>query len=335
MAMLIVCPTCTTSYMIDAASLGPDGRTVRCARCRASWHAGGPEKSADVQGFVNDVIAEAEAQQSAPAASPAPARAATDFAASSRDTVAPDDFGAETETPFAPPPDVAAPDAAWATGNDAPADDDIDRIDHRGPAAPPEPVHDAPSIVPPAAPSPLRRPTAAATSLDVDDVEDFVARRERMKSKRTSRRRASKWTAIVLVLLGFNIALVGARNEVVRYLPQTASLFAMIGLPVNLRNLSFENVKVVKEEADGASVLLIEGEIVSTAGSTVEVPRLRFAVRNGRGQEIYAWTALATRGALAPGERLPFRSRLASPPADASDVMVRFFTARDAVAGGK
>lgn len=338
MAMLIVCPTCTTSYMIDAASLGPAGRTVRCARCRASWHAGGPEKSGSIQGFVNDVIAEAEAQQSAPATDakpPMPARATTESFAEKRDIPAPDDFGAEAETPFAPPPDNAPSDGSWPTGNNAPPDDDIGGIDHRGPAAPPEPVHDAPSIVPPAAPSPMRRPTAASTALDVDDVEDFVARRERMKSKRTKRRRASKWTAIVLVLLGFNIALVGARNEVVRYLPQTASLFAMIGLPVNLRNLSFENVKVLKEEADGASVLLIEGEIVSTASSTVEVPRLRFAVRNTRGQEIYAWTALATRGSLAPGERLPFRSRLASPPADASDVMVRFFTARDAVAGGK
>ncbi|MGE0062206.1 MAG: MJ0042-type zinc finger domain-containing protein [Xanthobacteraceae bacterium] len=338
MAMLIVCPTCTTSYMIDAASLGPAGRTVRCARCRASWHAGGPEKSGSIQGFVNDVIAEAEAQQSAPATDanpPMPARSASESFANKRDIPAPDDFGAETETPFAPPPDGAPNDSAWQASNDASPDDDIGGIDHRGPVAPPEPVHDAPSIVPPAAPSPMRRPAAASTALDVDDVEDFVARRERMKSKRTKRRRASKWTAIVLVLLGFNIALVGARNEVVRYLPQTASLFAMIGLPVNLRNLSFENVKVLKEEADGASVLLIEGEIVSTASSTVEVPRLRFAVRNTRGQEIYAWTALATRGSLAPGERLPFRSRLASPPADSSDVMVRFFTTRDAVAGGK
>ena len=30
---------------------------------------------------------------------------------------------------------------------------------------------------------------------------------------------------------------------------------------------------------------------------------------------------------------MPFRSRLASPPADGHDVQVRFFTRRDAVAG--
>ena len=36
---------------------------------------------------------------------------------------------------------------------------------------------------------------------------------------------------------------------------------------------------------------------------------------------------------LPPGEALPFRSRLASPPAEASGVTVRFFNRRDAQAG--
>jgi hypothetical protein len=41
------------------------------------------------------------------------------------------------------------------------------------------------------------------------------------------------------------------------------------------------------------------------------------------------------RSILAPGERLEFRSQITAPPADASDVMVRFFTAQDAAAGVK
>jgi hypothetical protein len=137
------------------------------------------------------------------------------------------------------------------------------------------------------------------------------------------------------VLFAFNVALIGARNEVVRYLPQTASLFAAIGLPVNLRNLKFENVRISKQAQDGMNTLTVEGSIVSTAGKPTEVPRLRFAARNATGQEVYTWTALPSRGILGPGESLEFSSRLASPPADASDVMVRFFNAQDAVAGAK
>jgi predicted Zn finger-like uncharacterized protein len=35
--MLIVCPSCASEYMIDPVRLGPNGRTVRCASCRATW----------------------------------------------------------------------------------------------------------------------------------------------------------------------------------------------------------------------------------------------------------------------------------------------------------
>ena len=37
--MLIVCPNCATSYDVDVASLRPNGRQVRCVRCRTVWQA--------------------------------------------------------------------------------------------------------------------------------------------------------------------------------------------------------------------------------------------------------------------------------------------------------
>ena len=36
--MHIVCPNCGTSYDIDASALGAAGRSVRCVRCRETWH---------------------------------------------------------------------------------------------------------------------------------------------------------------------------------------------------------------------------------------------------------------------------------------------------------
>jgi hypothetical protein len=78
---------------------------------------------------------------------------------------------------------------------------------------------------------------------------------------------------------------------------------------------------------------VVEGAIVSAREHAVEVPRLRFAVRDRNGHEIYAWTALPSRSVLAPGETLTFRSRLASPPQEGHDVLVRFFHRRDRIAG--
>ena len=37
--MKIACPTCSTRYQVRASLLGVEGRSVRCVRCQAVWHA--------------------------------------------------------------------------------------------------------------------------------------------------------------------------------------------------------------------------------------------------------------------------------------------------------
>jgi predicted Zn finger-like uncharacterized protein len=36
-SMHIVCPNCTTSFAVNPAALGEEGRTVRCSRCKMTW----------------------------------------------------------------------------------------------------------------------------------------------------------------------------------------------------------------------------------------------------------------------------------------------------------
>jgi predicted Zn finger-like uncharacterized protein len=319
--MLIVCPNCATSYMIDSAAVAPAGRTVRCVRCKATWFAGGPRPAPNVTAFVDGVIAEAEGRSGGtPSAKPPPP---PPVAAPPPDRA--DDFGAESSESMAEF-ETTAPPVEPARRDDEPA-----------PAEPaaeePVAIADAPSLVPPIEHAPL--PDAADAELDSEDGESFAARRQQLQARRTEKRRSSRWTAVILLLVAFNVTLVGARNEVVRYLPQTASLFAAIGLPVNLRHLKFEDVKISKQAEDGVNILIVQGAIVSTASKPTEVPRLRFSARNATGQEVYTWTALPSRSILGPGERLEFSSRLASPPADANDVLVRFFNAQDAATGTK
>ncbi|OYW45960.1 MAG: thioredoxin [Sphingomonadales bacterium 32-68-7] len=45
--MIIACPACTTRYVVPDSAIGPDGRTVRCAKCRHSWFQDGPALVAD------------------------------------------------------------------------------------------------------------------------------------------------------------------------------------------------------------------------------------------------------------------------------------------------
>ncbi|MGY3693247.1 putative Zn finger-like uncharacterized protein [Bradyrhizobium sp. USDA 3240] len=129
------------------------------------------------------------------------------------------------------------------------------------------------------------------------------------------------------------IALFVWRNDVVRLLPQTALFYKMVGLDVNLRGLAFKDLKITNETVDGKPVLVIEGMIVGQTRKPVELPRLRFSVRDAQGAEIYAWNAVLEQPVLNPGERAFFKSRLASPPPEGRNIDVRFFNKYDLTGG--
>jgi hypothetical protein len=129
------------------------------------------------------------------------------------------------------------------------------------------------------------------------------------------------------------LALMIWRADVVRLLPQTATFYRMVGLDVNLRGLAFKDIKISNETVDGKPVLVIEGVIEGQTRKPVELPRLRFSVRDAQGAEIYAWNAVLEQAVLQPGERAFFKSRLASPPPEGRNIDVRFFNKRD-LAGG-
>ncbi len=167
-----------------------------------------------------------------------------------------------------------------------------------------------------------------------EDVETVAARRHWLGSERRMRRwPLSPLHAGILALAIANVIVIGWRSDMVRLLPQTASFYALLGLPVNLRGLTLTDVVTGTEEREGVPILVVEGNVVNNGRKAVEVPRLKFVVRNAARQEIYSWTGLPSRPALQPGQAATFRARLASPPPDAHDLILRFVNRRDIVAG--
>ena len=294
--LMIVCPNCATSYQVEPSSLGATGRSVRCVRCKQVWFA----PNTDAMAAVPRVAAFATAGADAPPADQAPAK----------------------------------------TGADQPPVEELDR-DDRGPAPLPEPadyqlppepvpVDDAPPLAPA---DPEAPPQPAAASIP-EDIESVAARRLRRPPPRAkSRWPMPGWGTAILLLITINIGLVAWRVDIVRLLPQTASIYAVIGLEVNLRGLAFTQLVTRKETQDGVHMVVIEGVIRSSLKHPTDVPRLRFAMRNAQGHEIYTWTAVPERNTIAPGTTMPFRTRLASPPPESQAVLVRFFNRRDLVSG--
>ena len=158
-----------------------------------------------------------------------------------------------------------------------------------------------------------------------------------MKPKATSRaprRKAPFSLATACAAMGaLVLAIVIWRADMVRLLPQTAAFYKLAGLDVNLRGLRFRDVRVTSETVEGTSMLVIEGAITDDSNKTVELPRLRFSIRDADGAEIYAWNTVLEQSFLRPGEKAVFKSRLASPPPGGRNVDVRFFSKRDLTGG--
>lgn len=190
------------------------------------------------------------------------------------------------------------------------------------PPAPPPAAVESPALLPA---DHADAPVFDHTSTDTGESAPPAARRRfpRMAPPRPA------WPTVILSLLTLIGAILAWRAEVVQAMPQTASLFAAIGLPVNLRGLVFTDVKTMKEMQDGVPVLVVEGAIANVTTRPTDVPRLRLAMRDAAGLEVYTWTAQPPSPTLAGGETQPFHTRLASPPAEGRDVLVRFLTRRD------
>jgi predicted Zn finger-like uncharacterized protein len=154
-------------------------------------------------------------------------------------------------------------------------------------------------------------------------------------ARRTPRRKAPFSLATACAAMGaLVLAVVIWRVDMVRLMPQTAAFYKLVGLDVNLRGLRFRDVKITSELVEGKPVLVIEGAITDESNKPVELPRLRFSVRDAQGAEIYAWNSVLEQSVLQPGEKAMFKSRLASPPPEGRNIDVRFFNRRD-ITGGR
>ena len=231
-----------------------------------------------------------------PAQIPAMAEAENQDAASEWEAMAREDAGEDQDTPVVDSPSISG---------DWPEDEDDSKVDWTSMAR-----DDAPEGTSPGRLTKLLGPVG----------------RMRVPAGMTLPTSCAAMGALVLALLIWRV-------DVVRLLPQTAGFYKMVGLDVNLRGLIFKDVKITSETVEGKPVLVIEGVVVGETKKPVELPRLRFSVRDAQGAEIYAWNAVLEQPILQPGEKAWFKSRLASPPLEGRNIDVRFFSKRDIARG--
>jgi predicted Zn finger-like uncharacterized protein len=128
---------------------------------------------------------------------------------------------------------------------------------------------------------------------------------------------------LLAFLAGFLLLFLYMPNEIAQLWPESASLYEALGMPVNTRG--FKIIATHTQELDkSVPVIAIKGQIINETDRELAVPKVRLAVRDQSGKELYHWTVLADQQRLGPREQGTFSARLESPPGEAYDLEVRF-----------
>jgi predicted Zn finger-like uncharacterized protein len=290
--MLIDCPSCARSYHVSRAALGESGRNVVCQICDTRWYVEAPRAEMERNGRDDEPVETAGAGQSIV-----------------EETMVQEGLDHDEITPDASPHDEIVYDAF------APDEATRDEIAHD--AIP----HDefsaeqwTDSFVAP--------PLGEIRATREDKPQKPAVPRRRIR-RRPRSFKGLRQAAAIAACLALTMGLIGKRNEIVRILPGTGALYAVIGLPVNIRNLEFGAVTAARAEA-GGSVVEVSGTIHNIAHRRVRVPRLTFEIRNAARAILASWSENAPKHSLASEETLAFTTKTGSLPDGYKDIAVHF-----------
>ncbi|HET7083937.1 MAG TPA: DUF3426 domain-containing protein [Rhizomicrobium sp.] len=133
------------------------------------------------------------------------------------------------------------------------------------------------------------------------------------------------WAGLVLVVLLIAAAAVRYRQDIASIWPQSAGVYSSLGLHVNTSGIDFRQVEYRRETEDSQVVLAVTGTIVNTGSRELPVPQtVRVTLSDSSNHELYHWSFKPNAQVLKPGQSVPFVTRLASPPAAARHLEVRF-----------
>lgn len=168
------------------------------------------------------------------------------------------------------------------------------------------------------------------TSDDIkNEAQRLVAAAQNIKVQRQKRNKqlistVVGWSALAATIVLFAGLSVHFRLNIVKMLPGSAQLYAQLGMPVNVRGMSFANVVYKHDFENGLPILAIKGEVINLTDQQQVLPRVRFGLLDKTDQELYHWTVRVDKKPIGPNARVKFVTRLASPPKGAEGLIVRF-----------
>lgn len=179
----------------------------------------------------------------------------------------------------------------------------------------------------------LRRsagPLAANGGLraDANGGLSATARVRAIQAERERRERANAamlvWGGAGAVVMAAGSGAVALREQIVTAWPETAGLYANLGMNVNLYGLEFADVMVSQEQEGGELVYVVRGAVTNLGVEDKSLPLLRFGLRDGNAAEIHAQFAELAGQTVPGGGRVAFAVRLSGPVERAAELEASF-----------
>ena len=279
--MIIVCPACSTKYVVPDAAIGVDGRTVRCAKCRHSWHQDGPEL--DLGGFDK---AKPEAPMAEPTPSPTAVKDSKPGFANTHVSEPP------TDDSDATPPE--AEPVAGVPGNTDTAEGNEGDV----PVPPPTVIETDPE------PAPEPQVFYYDETSQFDYEPPFRSRRNPLKI----------WTAaaafFALIATGTVVAV--SYYGLPDWMPISKPTFAVAAPDLVLDFPADQQDR--RTLPDGSEYFGASGTITNTGRETRNVPSIMVVMRDERDLPIYSWEVVPPQSTLAPGESITINEAVTDVP---------------------
>lgn len=179
---------------------------------------------------------------------------------------------------------------------------------------------------PPAQPEPMPpRPAAFSPNPTISrDTVRMVTPPEKPSRLPKQLATAAGWVGLIVLILLVGWTAMTFRQQIATVWPQSASLYAALGVKTNASGLDIKDVNFQRSNQDGQNILVVSGVLDNQTSRELPVPQIRAALIDDDRHELYHWTFVPGVMTLKAGQTSKFSTRLTDPPAGARHFELRF-----------